>query len=162
MFGVLRENQGMSPSEAAEEVVETLTQKGDEYGTPPDGWEAFQRRIEIFLSDEKVLGLSAKAGSVTAQTERHVHGVRVLTDARPIFGFDAADGPKAFAIIHTLQIEYYENNKSLEWFVSLDGDDLENLQSAAERAIVKERSLRSAIEKLNVPVFSWKVDDDVK
>jgi hypothetical protein len=159
MYGVLRENQGMSAAEASTEALEAI-RKGEKYGTPPDGWDAFRGRLERLLSDDRVLGLSAKAVSVATENPRHVHGFRVLTDTRPIFGGEPAAGPLAFAIIHTLKVQYYENNQVQEWFVALDGDDLENLRDTALRALAKERSLKASVERLGVPVLSWKVGSD--
>ena len=156
MYGVLRESQGLSASAASAEALETI-RKGEKFGTPPDGWDAFGERLERLLSDDRVLGLSAKAVSVATENPRHAHGFRVLTDARPIFGEDPAAGPLAFAIIHTLQVEHFENNQVQEWFVALDGEDLENLRDTAQRALAKERSLKNSVERLGVPVLTWKV-----
>jgi hypothetical protein len=158
LYGILREGQDLSAAAAAVEAVKTFQK--EEFGPPVDGWDAFQRRIEKLLADDRVLGLSAKAISVATDNPRHVRGFRVLTDARPIFGEDAATGPLAFAIIHTLQIQYYEGNKFSDWFVSLDVDDLENLRDTALRALAKERSLKLSVKRLGVPVLSWKVGSD--
>lgn len=158
LYGVLREGQGLDAEAASAEALKTF-QKGD-FGSPADGWQAFQRRLQKLLSDDRVLGLSAKAVSVATENPRHAQGFRVLTDARPIFGDDPATGPLAFAIIHTLQVQYFENNKISEWFVALDVEDLENLRDTALRALAKERSLKRSIKRLEVPVLSWKVGSD--
>jgi hypothetical protein len=165
VYSVLRAQGEMSASEAAAEMVRTV--RADEgtdegFGTPPKGWDVFQKQLEQLLSNEKVLGISAKAVNVASDTQRHVHSVRILTDARPIFGENAKDGPQAFAVIHTLKIDYFQDDGDHSWFVSLDGDDLESLQGAAERALAKERSTRVMLEKLGAPVLSWKASDDGK
>jgi hypothetical protein len=59
-----------------------------------------------------------------------------------------------------LKITYYEDGEEHEWFMTLDGDDLENLQGAADRALAKEQSLQSALQPLGAPVLSWKVGDN--
>jgi hypothetical protein len=159
VYSSLRAVGNSTASEAAAETVDAVRKDG-KLGTPPDGWDAFQARLEQLLSDDKVLGLSSKAITIASDTARHVHGFRVLTDARPVFGQDAKDGPKAFALIHTLKIEYFEGGEDREWFVSLDADDLESLQGAADRALAKERSMQAMLQKLNIPVLSWKVKDN--
>lgn len=161
VYSVLRDSWGLNAAEAAEELVKTIREDG-KLGAPSDGWEPFQRRIEQLLANEQVLGLSAKASSIASDTERHVHGVRVFTDARPIYGENATDGPKAFAILHTLKIDYFEGGEDREWFITLDGDDLESLQGVTERALTKERSLKAMLQQLKVPVLSWKAVDDGK
>lgn len=159
MYSVLRVEAGLSPAQAAAEAVEALKQ-GDEVGKPTEGWAAFQKHLEEFFSEDRVLGVSAKAVNVSTDTLRHIHEVRVLTDARPIFGDNVNDGPRAFAIIHTLKIKFYEDDSEHEWYVSLDADDLEELQGAAERALSKEKSLQSALQRLSVPILSWKITSD--
>jgi hypothetical protein len=158
VYIVLRTNNLSSAAESAAQVVETVRKEPDVYGEPPEGWDAFEHKLQQLLDDE-VLGLSAKAVAVSSETVGHVHSVRVLTDARPIFSNDANEGPKAFAIIHTLKIDYFGEGRNREWFMALDGDDLENLQIAVERALEKERSLRSTLQRLETPVLSWKVGD---
>jgi hypothetical protein len=160
MYSVLRGREDMSPEDAAADAVGAIQEA--KIAAPPDGWDAFRRRLAQLLSDDAVLGLSAKAVGVTTETQRHVHGFRVYTDARPIFGEDPTDGPKAFAIMHTLQVNYWEDGEELEWFVTLDGDDLESLQGVAERGLAKERSLKAKLEELKTPVLSWKVSEDGK
>jgi hypothetical protein len=161
IYGSSRSDGGMTGAQAAADAAATMQRDG-KLGTPAEGWGPFEKRLAEFLSDDRVLGISAKAWSVTAETQRHVHGFRVLTDARPIFGQNVSEAPKAFSLIHTLQVEYFEEGKEREWFVSLDADDLEVLQGAVERAIAKERSVRTMLEKLGVPVLSWKADGSGK
>jgi hypothetical protein len=160
VHGVLREGAEMTPHAAAAEMVDTL--RADSYREPAGGWEGFQARAEQLLSDDGGLALSAKALSIAMQTPRHAHAFRVLTDARPIFGRNAKDGPKAFSIIHTLRVQYWQDGNECEWYVSLDSDDLQALQGIAERALAKERSLREALKPLNRPVLCWKGDVDGK
>jgi hypothetical protein len=161
VYAVLRAQSEMSASEAAAELVETV-RSDESFSTPPKGWDVFQKQLEQLLSNEKILGVSAKAVSVASDTQRHVHSVRILTDARPIFGENAKDGPQAFTVIHTLKIDYSQDDNDHSWFVSLDGDDLESLQGAVDRALAKERSTRVMLEKLETPVLSWKASDDGK
>jgi hypothetical protein len=156
---VLRAEEGMNAAEAAAETVSSI-RRDAKFGVPPDGWEAFQKRLALLLEDDDVLGLSAKAVTISSETERHVHEFRVFTDARPIFGESAKDGAKAFAVIHTLQVKYYADEENHEWFVSLDADDMKSLQKAVERALTKESSLQATLGQLGIPILSWKVSDN--
>jgi hypothetical protein len=158
VYSVLRIRANLGPSDAAAEAIEAIQSDG-KLGTPADGWSAFQSRLVRFLSDDNVLALSARAFSVSTESKGHMHAARVLTDARPVFGENPKEGPKAFVILHTLQIEHSEDGKNREWFISLDGDDLETLRGVADRALEKEVSLRVAVEKLGVPVLSWKIGE---
>jgi hypothetical protein len=158
VYSALLDDSNANPAEAAAETVAAIKKDGA-LGAPSDGWASFETRLAQLLS-EKSLGISAKAGDVAMQTSRHVHGLRVLTDARPIFGENAKDGPRAFAILHTLQIEYYEDGQNREWFISLDADDVDNLRNISERAIAKESSLRASLERSDLPVLSWRLSSD--
>jgi hypothetical protein len=157
LYQVERLRKELSALDAAEEIVSAVKSDG-KFEAPRDGWDRFLSQLASLL-DDRVLGISSKAALVSTQTPRHIHHARVLTDARPIFSDNVADGPVAFTIIHTLQIEYFEDGQDREWFIALDGDDLESLQGAAERAIAKEQTLRASLKQLNRPILSWKEDD---
>jgi len=62
-----------------------------------------------------------------------VHSVRILTDARPIFGNNIEKPPEAIAIIHTLKIAYHRSGRLEEQFFAFDEHDLKELRSAVER-----------------------------
>lgn len=123
-------------------------------------WNRFEQQLIALLSLDDTLGVTARAALIGSQTFRHFHDVRVLTDARPIFAFDPDKGPAAFVIMHSLQIDYYEDGEDRTWFLALDGDDLETLRAAVDRALAKERSLRKLLERTEVPTMSWQDSAD--
>ena len=93
-----------------------------------------------------VLWVSARALGIMRE-HKHVYcEARVLTDFRPVFGQD--ESPATGVIIHTLKIKYHHDSTGLaEFFVALSGDDVRDLQRLLARAIRKESSLRSLIQK---------------
>jgi hypothetical protein len=149
-------DETVTPAAFSGDVVVAL--KSDhEFTEPTEGWAQFESRLTSLL-ESKPLSLAAKASVVAFENPRHTQYIRILTDARPVFGSSASDGPKAFAVLHTLQIGYFEDNdlRPREWFVSVDADDLEALRNAVNRAIDKETSLRVALKPIGVPVMSWR------
>jgi hypothetical protein len=158
VHAVLMADTKTSAADAAAETIESL-QKDGSYDAPPEGWDSFRKRLTQLLSS-RTLGIAAKAGHVALQTPRHAHGLRILTDARPVYGENAKDSPIAFTILHTLQVEYFEAGENREWFISLDADDVENLRSVADRAIQKEASLRTTLGRLDLPILSWESNSD--
>jgi hypothetical protein len=156
-----RVEDSMDPQEVAEDFAEGARASGDEkLREAAAGWEGFKQRLAKLLSLDDTLGVTARAGYIAAQTPRHFHAARVLTDARPIYQADATQGPVAFVVLHSLQVDYYEDDEDRTWFLSLDGDDLEALKVAVDRALTKEHSLRSLLEKTQVPIMSWRDEAD--
>jgi hypothetical protein len=153
VYSVLIFDEKMAPDEAASLFIADVRKDAKAYTPPADGWDAFKRRLVRLLSI-KTLGVAAKAANVAYQSLRHAHGLRVLTDARPVFGSDVNDGPIAFTILHTLQIDYFEDGQNREWYISLDADDIESLRAAANRAAGKETALRSLLARLGLPILS--------
>jgi hypothetical protein len=110
-------------------------------------------RLRQVLTNEK-LTLEAKATVLRYEHEKTLCSLRILTDARPVFGNDPADTPKAAVVFHMLKLAYHEAGSVREVFVSLDEDDLEKLKDAVLRAELKSESLKRALEERGVAVIT--------
>ena len=160
LTGVLSWREDEPATEIAAELIEAARSSGDErLKSPPADWERLRPYLEKFLSLEQ-LQISAKATMLFTQTPRHLHLARVLTDARPVFTNKATEGPTAFMIVHTLSMEIHDDGEDKEWYLALDSADLENLRDIMDRAIQKESSLKSALQKTKLPVLTFKEDQD--
>jgi hypothetical protein len=113
----------------------------------------FRARLAKFLGLED-LNRAAKSSVLRYEHERTVHHLRILTDARPIFGSDAAVAPEAAVILHTLKIGYQHAGHTGEMFFGFDEHDLEGLKKEIQRAELKATSLRSVLAKAQVKVFN--------
>jgi hypothetical protein len=121
--------------------------------TPGAATVEFMERIKRLLSIDS-LAVAAKADVLTAEHERTLHGLRILTDARPIFGNDVQKPPDAIAIGHMLKLTFHRGGRLEEEFFALDEDDLHSLKEAVQRAEVKANSLRAALAKSQLKVIS--------
>jgi len=121
--------------------------------TPGAATVEFMERIKRLLSIED-LAVAAKGDVLTAEHERTLHGLRILTDARPIFGNDVQKPPDAIAIGHMLKLTFHRGGRLEEEFFALDEDDLRSLKEAVQRAEVKANSLRAALAKSQLRVLS--------
>lgn len=115
----------------------------------------FRERLVKFLTLEDV-SLAAKSSVLRYEHERTVHGVRILTDARPIFGSDASNPPDAAVVSQTLKIGYHHAGHVGEMFFAFDEGDLSELKRAIHRAEAKATSLRAVLSKGGVKVFNLK------
>jgi hypothetical protein len=113
----------------------------------------FKVRLKAFLGIDAI-ARAAKSNVVRYEQERTMHGVRILTDARPIFGNDVKEPPEAIAIIHTLKIAYHRSGRLEEEFFAFDEHDLEELKNAVERAELKASGLRAVLTKSGLKVLS--------
>jgi hypothetical protein len=114
-------------------------------------------RVRDFLTKAFALDklrMSARALGLYYDTPRHMQGTRILTDARPVFPRRADEDPAGFVIIHTMRVDYFENNQAKDWYVSLDSDDLKVLKEAVDRAIEKQNTLQRFLKKASAVVLT--------
>lgn len=118
-------------------------------GLQPEGnnWEDFKQNLSQALSMERSLGVTSKALSVMTRHARVFKDAQVLTDLRAVFQSDPTKSPAAAVVIHNLRITFFENERWKEFFVALDSNDLRQLQSVLSRALKKEESLKSVVNK---------------
>ena len=109
----------------------------------------FEANLLRILSVES-LDSSIKAKAVLNEYEHLICNARILTDLRPIFSSGAIESPSGMGIVHTLRIRYHETAKIKEFFVAMDGDELNELGEIIERAKLKEKSLASLLEKTGI------------
>jgi hypothetical protein len=138
------------------DVCEFLSSEGrKDFSRAKGAMQQLRERLTEFLGIED-LNRAAKSTALRYEQERSVHSVRILTDARPVFGNDIRELPEAVVILHTLKIEYHHAGRLGETFFAFDERDLEELKKAIQRAELKATSLRSALAKAKVKVFNLK------
>lgn len=126
---------------------------GKEFSLAKGATREFQHRIKEFLRLDDVYR-AAKSSVLRYEQERTVHALRIVTDARPVFGNNASESPEAAVILHTLKISYHHAGRLGELFFAFDERDLEELKKAIQRAELKATSLRSVLAKAQVKVFN--------
>jgi len=124
-----------------------------DFPTTGPALDRFKDRLKAFLGIDAI-ARAAKSNVLRYEQERTVHGVRILTDARPIFGNSVEEPPEAIAIIHTLKIAYHRAGRLEEEFFAFDEHDLKELKNAVERAERKANSLRAVLTKSQLKVLS--------
>jgi hypothetical protein len=148
---VARGSFGLTIAEIVDQVCEAMQQAGKETPVPDDGdWVPFRERLTRLLGIDQTLGVTSKAIDVMMQHEHTYCTSRVLTDLRPVFRTDPAESPEAAIIIHTLKITYHRGDRTEEFFVALDGADLEELREQLTRAAQKAISLRNIMKSANL------------
>jgi hypothetical protein len=104
----------------------------------------------------RILSIDSLAALIKAQTilrneyERVLCSVRILTDLRPVFGADAADALVGMGIVHNLRIKYHASEGLKEFFVALDGEELQEVANIVERAKNKEKNLKAILERAGI------------
>jgi hypothetical protein len=122
------------------------------FPTDPNAIRNFEQRLTTFMSIA-TLARAAKGDILVYETERTVYDLRILTDARPIFGDNVEDPPEAIAIMHTLKIVFHRGSEHDEEYFSFDESDLAILKRIVERAELKANSLRAALKKSGMKVL---------
>jgi hypothetical protein len=97
--------------------------------------------------------LKAKAMSVATDSQRLFSEAKILSDMRPVFGDDVSKVPLGIVILHNLKVQFAENGEERDFFVSLDSQDLKDLQACISRALEKEASLGRFASQSNLKLF---------
>jgi hypothetical protein len=142
-------------------VLEAMESTEAEELVPEDGdWTSFRSRLSRLLQYEESIGVVAKASFLGLQHSHVYHEARLFTDFRPIFRMNAEERPLAGLISHTLKIEYHQDGRINEFFVALDQDDVRELRRLLNRADIKAKSLKAALENANMPIIGVQDDDN--
>ncbi len=123
-------------------------------------WDLISRSIGRILDDASVLIQSSKLSGLQWDRPNAYQAARVLTDLRPSFGATPHEGVKQFVLIHTLRLHYRDLDGPREFFVSLDGDDIRDLQREVARAIEKEDALSEFLSTQGFVAFGGKTSEE--
>ncbi len=150
----LRQEFDVSVSELVEHLTQAMQKSGTEElrFADEEQRERFEQRLVGLLTSSS-LDLIGKASELTTEQERFMREARIVTDIRPIFEDDSADNLSGAVITHTLKISYWdESNQGRDFYLALDAVDLGNLRASLERAEAKARSLRSILDRAEIPL----------
>lgn len=132
----------LTPEEAAAHVASAPQLHDDKEGTA----EELSTRIHA-LTTERSLRLLGKARDMQGEHDKLLISSRVMTDIRPIFPDGPSDGPDGALVSHTLKLQFLHDEGMLgNTFVTMDDNDLEQLEKAIARAKAKGSALRSMLK----------------
>ncbi len=150
-----RENLGLDVDDFIKEVRSAIEESGNP-DTQPSDWQRVEEAFRHALSADTALSISAKAVGILTDHPQVYWYSRVLTDLRPVFRTDLSESPPAMVVVHNLKIAYRTSGGYREFFVALDTLDVEALRDVLDRALEKERSLRTIAEKSNLNLLEVK------
>lgn len=118
--------------------------------TSENGGRLKERLIQLLDLDS--LDATRKALDVLLEHEHTLHGARIMTDIRPIFGPSTDDPPTGAVIVHMLKIGYHDESEEVkEFYLALDAKDTDFLINLLRRADSKAESLKRVLEMARVP-----------
>ena len=148
-----RANAEVPLEEFVKDVTETMRSAYKiDFPTSESAIQKFEGRLTQFMSIA-TLARAAKGDILMYEHERTVYDLKILTDARPIFGDSVAEPPEALEVMHTLKIAFHRGSRHEEEFFALDESDLAELRRVVERAELKAKSLRAALKKSGMQVL---------
>ena len=136
----------------APEFVEAII-ASNELDIPENEHEKLTKQL-LQLLGIKGLEVTSKALNVFTDHERTFQSARIITDLRPVFETDPEQVPQDAVVLHILKIAYREGKDTKEFYVALDSQDLDVLQKTTERAVKKEKSAVTALQKSGMRVLS--------
>lgn len=150
----VRASADVSTEEFVADICDFLqSSESKEFRLPQGKVGLISDRLKKFLSID-ALDRAAKATILRYEHERTLCSLRILTDARPVFGNDASERPETVVIFHMLKIAYHESGDVKEIFFSLDENDLEELKRAVLRAEVKFKTMKEVLAVAHLKVIT--------
>jgi hypothetical protein len=99
------------------------------------------------------IGIPAKARTLLLEG-RTLCRARLLTDIRPVFdSSEAPSKPEGALIVHNLRLSYHDGSEKgiKDFIVTLDSNDLDELQAILQRGKVKEQALEVMLAGSGTP-----------
>jgi len=90
------------------------------------------------------IGMKVKGMNLMFDYTAILENSTILTDFRPIYEFDLNKNVRKGIISHILKINYRENYESKSIYLTMDTDDLKELNEKIDRAVKKENILRKS------------------
>ncbi len=137
---------------------ESIPQFAEELGNarniavPDDKRQRFKDRL-VRLLDVDALFIASRARDVLSENAHNFHGVRILTDVRPVFRDDMTGPPAAMTIMHTIKLRYHlaRNLDVEDFFIALSPSDLRVVRDAIDRAEAKASSVQQLLDAARMP-----------
>ena len=139
----IRAYAGVPLEEFISDICESLVEDNE---LKTDDVPRLRERLTRVL-DVEALSVAAKALTLLNEHERLFCSVRIITDARPVYGKNVSGQPDAMVITHILKIDYHVAGGHLdEIYIGLGSNNIKELRSALDRAEEKARSLQATFE----------------
>ena len=157
---ILRQQTEMS----AAAFYATIGASAARSGAPHWNQESDNRWMElkpqlVALLDSKALSVEAKAFRLIRARPNVVQSLRIFSDVRPIFD-ESRKRVVAQAIINTLRVRYLDGNDSKTIHLSIDPDDLNDIEEQVRRAIQKNNEIVQLSEKSGLRTLMFAVEAD--
>lgn len=142
----LSQRKGRSPERLVDDLTNTLQVRSEELDPPWseadfERWVALREPLKALLSAEPIRTVG-KALDLHFAHANILSDVTVVTDVRPVFD-SPGETPLAVVISHTLCLRYFDDGRAERISIALDHGDLTQLIKVCERAVKKERSLKT-------------------
>jgi hypothetical protein len=137
-LSVVRFMADVDLEEFVDDVMDAMEAQKADFGSDRERLEA---RLTEALSYPSVTA-PAKARSILIDHANYLCRARIFSDIRPVFSSDVDQTPTTAIVTHTLKLSYHQGTgPTKDFFVVLDGNDLDELSRLIERAKAKEKTL---------------------
>ena len=147
LYGIWAAVADKTPDEFAEDVLSSALLLG-----LTDNALLARNRVRQLLDSPSLLRAS-KAESVLTDHQRIFENAKVLSDIRFAFQPDPEAEPYGAVLVHVLKLTYHEDGDHKEFYVALDGEDLESVKKAVDRARSKTKNLLKKLSDAQVPYY---------
>jgi len=131
----------ISVEELSKDLADSFEEESDDQVTVDEKQDLIGKLVKILSSEN--LNHTFKALNLISENDQIFREARIISDVRVIFNDDLKASTRSGVIIHRLKIEYQKNQSVKDFYLSLDSGDLQKLRKQIDRAIEKEKILKS-------------------
>lgn len=134
-----------------EALTSDLSQRSNKEWSREDkeGWLERIPILQEFLLPEGPIAIGAKASELLVEKPNILLKTRIITDVRPVFD-DSGKKIQCVVPSHTMIIRFVDAGDLDEFHVAMDIEDLRLMRDHLERAIEKERVIRSELDRFKI------------
>lgn len=141
-FGYILTDRSKNIDDIATGLVQSYLSDDGGKGDPDKSNHYISTLVSVFISAANVKA-SYKAMILASDVQNIFRESSIISDIRPVFADDLSDSRRNAIISQQIKIIFTENGEEKYFFVNVDRQDLENLRDQIDRAITKEKLLKS-------------------
>lgn len=111
---------------------------------------SLKKNLEIILTSCSNLELSIKSFRLIRESGKVYQNSKIVSDIRIVFDKELNTKNRKAVLIHFLHITYKSDSKNKNFFVALGLEDLKSLHRQVERAINKDKIIKTDYKNLEV------------
>lgn len=140
-LGNLLESQDFTIDDLSRELTNSY-EEGSQLALPEEQKAIYTARNKELFENLGSLRLSFKALNLLTENNQNFVDSHIVSDIRLVFQEDIDQQHRSAVILHQLKLDYRKDGEPMQFYISLDNNDLKKLKKQIDRALYKEEIIK--------------------